>query len=66
MFFCEIRIEDKNSCKDFGMGVHPMESGSVPVKRVPAPESKIPAGGTVKAKRFQESVLDGYLYGGDW
>ena len=47
--------------KDFGMRVHPIESGSVL-----APASEVPDHGTAKAKRYTESVLDGYIYGGDW
>ena len=43
------------------MGVHPIETGSVL-----APASEVHDHGTVKAKRYTESVLDGYLYGGDW
>ena len=54
-------LKDKNSLKDFGMGVHPVKSGSVL-----APVLAVPADGNVKAKRYTESVLDGYLYGGDW
>ena len=43
------------------MGVHPIESGSVL-----APVLAVPADGYVKQKRYTESVLDGYIYGGDW
>ena len=61
MKFLKIPIKDQKSSKDFGMGVHPIETGSVL-----APASEVPDRGTVKAKRYTESVLDGYLYGGDW
>ena len=54
-------MKDESSLKDFGMGVHPIESGSVL-----APALEIPTGGSAKAKRYTESVLDGYIYGGDW
>ena len=54
-------MENKSSLKDFGMGVHPIESGSVL-----APALEGPADDTVKSKRYTESVLDGYIYGGDW
>ena len=47
-----------NSLKDFGLrlGVRPID----------APDSKATAGELVKAKRYSDSVLDGYIYNQDW
>lgn len=47
--------------KDFGMGIIPFVSSSVL-----AFDSKIPSDGTVKTKRVTESVLDSFIYNGDW